>query len=254
VSERLADSLPVLRRLYREANVPRLLAIAGRVESGTAWALHWAAGASLIAALLLVVDWLAGRPGLAFPPLVPLLGGGLWGTIGYLRLRIQARDRQANLERALSQSLTEMAILTHNGQMTVEAAVELIARAQSDKVLYLLMKDEGWRQLVDMESGDADIGLLSTPAIYERIGIDYEVPMFRLLASGMTRMNEKGLPGRVMLTNLARSVGEAKLAELNVQSERARVRMTIPIGLMVIPLLILIGYPSLVAIAGGFSH
>lgn len=255
--ERWGDRVPFLKAMYREANVPRLLAIAGRPESGTAWATR-TLGLSLAAAVLtLASDWFLGRPGhLPLSAGLALLPALVGPTLGYLDLRRAARQRQERLQNALSQSLSELAILTFNGQTTIDAALRLVARGHVDGTLHDLLKDDGWRSLTELREVASEAGraLTSTSTIYEGIGLSYDVPMFVLLASGMRRINDKGMPARRMLTSLARTVGEARLAEMAVRAEQARVRLAIPIGLMVVPLLILLGYPSIVAITAGFSR
>src|SRR5579859_3956830 len=229
--ERWGDQVPLLKVVYREANVPRLLAIAGRRESGTAWATR-TIGLSLGAAVAaLMVDWALGRStALPAPPGLALLPIVIGPMLGYLALRRTARRRQEQLQIALSQSLSELAILTFNGQTTIDAALRLVARAHLDGTLHGLLKDDGWRQLTEA-GGDAQSragrALISTPTIYEGIGQSYDVPMFILLASGMRRINDKGMPARRMLTSLARTVGEARLAEMAVRTEQARVRLAI---------------------------
>jgi hypothetical protein len=56
-----------------------------------------------------------------------------------------------------------------------------------------------------------------------------------------------------VLTGLARTAAEGQLAEMLVRSEQARARQSLPVGLMVVPLLVLIGFPLLVGLARTFS-
>src|SRR5207248_1859205 len=144
------------------------------------------------------------------------------------------------LQLGLASCLTEIAILTYTRQVSVEQALDLLARAQVDGHLWGLLKDEAWRQLVTLDTPQLVAfrghAFTSTATIYERIGQEYEVPMFTLLSSNMRRIDDKGLAPRSVLTNLARSVGAERLAEMHVRSEQSKFRQAIPIGLMIVPL------------------
>ena len=76
--------------------------------------------------------------------------------------------------------------------------------------------------------------------------------MFCLLAANLRRMGEKGQDPRRVLTNLARTVGKNRLAEMQVLSERSRFRQAVPLGLMIAPLLLLIGFPAWVSFSRAF--
>jgi hypothetical protein len=56
-----------------------------------------------------------------------------------------------------------------------------------------------------------------------------------------------------VLTNLARSVGAERLAEMQVRSEQSKFRQAIPIGLMILPLIGLIGYPAWASLSRAFA-
>lgn len=251
LSERLGRRAPFLRRFQEAADIARLLAVAGRTQSATAWVLL-SAGLALLAVLAGLALDLAGLAGgsglLPLPPLDALLFGAVAFTVRYLLLRVAAGRRQAGLEAGLSGALTEIAILTYTRQMSVEQSVDLLARAQADGWLWGLIGDERWRELA--ATGPTASGpfgeptFLSAASVYERIGHSYGVPMFALLGSTMRRIDDKGLPPRTALTNLARAVGAGRLADMQVRSEQSRFRQAIPIGLMVLPLVLLIGYPA----------
>ncbi|HKF79078.1 MAG TPA: hypothetical protein VKF59_23245 [Candidatus Dormibacteraeota bacterium] len=256
LSERLGRRAPFLRRFQEAADVARLLAVAGRTQSATAWVLLSAGLALLVVLAGLAVDLagLAGGSGpLPLPPADALLFGAVAFMVRYLLLRVAAGRRQAGLEAGLSSALTEIAILTYTRQMSVEQAVDLLARAQADGWLWGLIGDERWRELAapgPSAPGPSTRGPFGEPAfvsaasVYEQIGHSYGVPMFALLGSTMRRIDDKGLPPRTALTNLARAVGTGRLADMQVRSEQSRFRQAIPIGLMVLPLVLLIGYPA----------
>jgi hypothetical protein len=259
LTERLGQRAPFLRRFDDAANIPRLLAIAGRTESATAWVLRNVAIALLVLLAGVATDLavLTTRHTLPFPLLDCVLVSVVAFVIGYLLLRIAARRRQSGLQAGLSGALTEMAILTFTRQMSIEQSLDMLARAQADGYLWELMRDEGWRQLVVLDASPLlphrERPFTSAATIYERIGHGYGVPMFTLLGSSMRRIDDKGLSPRMVLTNLARTVGATHLADMQVRSEQSKFRQAIPIGLMILPLLLLIGYPAWVSLARAFQ-
>lgn len=259
LTERLGARAPFMRRFDDAANIPRLLAIAGRTESATSWLLRTIA----LSLLVMVVGFglevigFASRGELPFP-LFYCVGMAVFAfTLGYLLLRIAAKRRQALLQGGLGGALTELAILTYNHQMSIENALDLLARSQADGTLWTLLRDEEWRQLVVLDSSRLmpfrEQPFISVSALYEKIGHAYGVPMFSLLGSTMRRIDDKGLAPRSVLTNLARAVGANSLAEMQVKSEQSKFRQAIPIGLMIVPLLVLIGYPAWVSLSRAFK-
>jgi hypothetical protein len=259
LTERLGARAPFVRRFDDAANIPRLLAIAGRTESATAWMLR-TVGLSLLMTLVGFALELVGlSTGGELPfPLVYCLGMGVIAfTVGYLLLRIAAQRRQAAIEAGLSGALTELAILTYNHQMSIDNALDLLARAQADGTLWGLMKDEDWRRLVVLDASRLlpfrEQPFTSVASLYEKIGQAYGVPMFSLLGSTMRRIDDKGLSPRTVLTNLARAMGANAIAEMQVKSEQSKFRQAVPIGLMIVPLMLLIGYPAWAALSRAFT-
>lgn len=259
ITERLGRRAPFVRRFHDAANIPRLLAISGREETATAWVLRTTAISLLALLVTLCADLLglATRHRLAFPIIDCIVLAGAAFAACYLLLRIAAKRRQAALQAGLSGALTEMAILTYTRQMSIEQSMDLLARAQEDGQLWGLLRDEGWRRLVVLDPSPLirhrERQFTSAASIYERVGQSYGVPMFTLLASGMRRIDDKGLSPRTVLTNLARSVGANELAEMQVRSEQSKFRQAIPIGLMILPLMLLIGYPAWAALSRAFQ-
>ncbi|HXM54010.1 MAG TPA: hypothetical protein VOB72_01375 [Candidatus Dormibacteraeota bacterium] len=259
LTERLGERAPFMRSFDDVANVPKLLTIAGRSESATAWVLRTVALSVLVmlAGFALELIGFASRGELPFP-LIYCVGLAVVAfLIGYLLLRVAAKRRQQALQAGLGGALTELAILTYNHQMSIENALDLLARSQSDPTLWGLLRDEEWRKLVVLESSRLvpfrEQPFVSVAAIYEKIGHAYGVPMFALLGSTMRRIDDKGLAPRSVLTNLARTVGANSIAEMQVRSEQSKFRQAIPIGLMIVPLLLLIGYPAWVSLSRAFQ-
>jgi hypothetical protein len=260
LDERLADRVPSLARFFRETSVPRLLAIANRRESLNAWLVRIAVYVLLVGVALLMLDFVVGlRSGqVPVPPLICLLVAVGFMPLSYLSLRAEARRRQDAINRAVAQSLSEMAILTFTGQYTVSGALEFVARCHRDKALLELLSDDNWRRLA--ESDDTQLALslrpnqlLSTVTVYHRIGRAYDVEMFDELATNMRRIAEKGLVSSDVLTSLSAATGKKLAADMAVKTEQARPRMALAIGLMVLPLLSLILYPAAVAVSTAFQ-
>jgi hypothetical protein len=259
LTERLGERAPFMRRFDDVANIPRLLAVAGRSESATAWVLRSIAISVMMAVVGFAFELfgLASNHTLPFPLYYCLAMGAITFTLLYLLLRVAAQRRQKALEDGLSGALTELAILTYNHQMSIEHALDLLARSQADGHLWALLRDQSWRQLVALDSSRLlpfrEQPFTSVASIYEKIGQAYGVPMFSLLGSTMRRIDDKGLSPRTVLTNLARTVGATALAEMQVKSEQSKFRQAVPIGLMILPLLLLIGYPAWASLAKAFQ-
>ena len=259
LTERLGARAPFVRRFDDAANIPRLLAIAGRTESATAWMARTVALSLLVTIGGFALEVLGIATGGELPfPLIYCIGlGGIAFTVGYLLLRIAAQRRQAAIQAGLSGALTELAILTYNHQMSIDHALDLLARAQVDGHLWGLIRDEDWRRLVVLDASRLqpfhEQPFASVASIYERIGHAYGVPIFALLGSTMRRIDDKGLAPRSVLTNLARAVGADAIAEMQVRSEQSKFRQAVPIGLMILPLMLLIGYPAWVSLSKAFT-
>lgn len=259
LTERLGERAPFVRRLHLAFNIPRLLAIAGRRQSATSWLLGNLALALLFVLVAVAFELLglAANGQLPLPLFYCLMYGAAAFLVRYVLLRAAAKRRQFGIESGLSEALTEIAILTYTRQLPIDQAVELLARAQADGYLWGLLRGDSWKELADIDVPRQWQNVrrrpqASTASIYDRIGQSYEVPMFSLLASNMRRMGEKGQDPRHVLTNLARTVGKNKLAQMQMKSERSRFRQAVPLGLMIAPLLLLIGYPAWVSFSRAF--
>ncbi len=242
LDERLGDRVPSLARFFRETSVPRLLAIANRRESLNTWLVKVAVYVLLVGAALMMLDFVASVSShqLPVPPLLCLVLAGLFAPLSYLSLRAEARRRQDSINRAIGQSLSEMAILTYSGAYTVSGALE------------------NWRRLATTEDGPLALSLrpnqlLSTVTIYQRIGRAYDLQMFDDLATNMRRIAEKGLVPSDVLTSLSEATGRKLAADMTVKTEQSRPRMALAIGMMVLPLMSLILYPAAVAIGNAFA-
>src|SRR5579859_5727368 len=119
LTERLGERAPFMKKVDDVANVPRLLAIANRSQSGASWALGTLALALAVITGGALVD-LAGVALAGAAPLPPIdwltVAGSAVG-IRYLMLRLAATRRQQGIENGLREALTEIAILTFTKQM-----------------------------------------------------------------------------------------------------------------------------------------
>src|SRR6266536_997470 len=256
MDERLADRVPSLASFFRETSVPRLLAIAHRRESLNTWLVKVAVYVLLVGVGLLSADLVASLSlgTLPVPPLLCLAVAAFFVPLSYLSLRGEARRRQDAVNRAVAQSLSEMAILAYTGQYTVSGALEFVARCHRDRGLVNLLTEDDWSRLAADDDSPLALSLrpnqlLSTVTIYQRIGRAYDLEMFNELATNMRRIAEKGLVASDVLTSLSEAVGKKLAADMTVRTEQARPRMALAIGMMVLPLLSLILYPAAVAIA-----
>jgi hypothetical protein len=95
--------------------------------------------------------------------------------------------------------------------------------------------------------------LRSTADVYTAIGDTYGVPSLALLGTNLHRINDKGQAPAEVLTALARTAADDQMAAMLVRTEQARVRQAIPVGLMVLPLLALIGFPLITSLQSLFT-
>lgn len=264
-AERVMRRAPVLRRLQDATDVGRLLLLSGRSQSAAAWTLHQVGFAVVMAATLLALDavTLVANGRLAFPPYLAFVFGFAWWLLGYVRLRNAAQRRRDRLERAVQQSFVEVALLTSTRQLPVPVALEeVVAPSQRDQALFELFRGDAWRPLVEGAAARAATAaagsldgpsLQSTAEIYTAIGDTYRVPSLALLGTNLHRINDKGQSPAEVLTALARTAADDQVAAMLVRAEQARVRQAIPVGLMVLPLLALIGFPLITSLQSLFT-
>ncbi|MGH7882159.1 MAG: hypothetical protein ACREN8_04545, partial [Candidatus Dormibacteraceae bacterium] len=149
-------------------------------------------------------------------------------------------------------------MLTYTRQLPVPVALrDVIAPSQVDGQLQAALSDQGWRSnrrgeelgLPELERSP----LTSHTAVYEAIANTLGVPTFNLLAGSLRRINDKGQSPTEVFTALAMTMAEAELAAMAVRAEQSRARQALPVGLMIIPLLLLIGFPLVAGLAHVFA-
>ncbi len=258
--DRLGERLPLVRRAQEETDIGRLLGIAGRSESATGWLLRVAFQAGLALATVLLLDELAllGGQQPALPPWIGLAAAACVAVLASVRLRRRAAERQRALGRALADSLPHLAVMTYHHRVPASEAILIFARCQRDPVLRELLGGDSWRRLVErsptVEAAEQEGAGRSTALTYERIGQAYGVPMFTALGSAVRRVTERGLAGQDVYTGLARSTYAERLAEARVTAAQAKTLIVIPMGLMIVPVLVLIGAPLVASLAGIFAR
>jgi hypothetical protein len=253
LGDRLGERLPMLRRAQEETDVGRLLAVAGRAESATGWLLRSAFHAGVALAAVLLADELAlltAQPP-PLPPAVGLVAATAVAFLAYARLRRQAGERQRALGRAVADSLPHLAVMTFHHRLPAAEALLIFARCQRDPALHRLLAGDAWRPLVERHGTS---GAPSTALEYERIGQAYGVPMFSALGSAVQRVTERGLTSQDVYTALARASYGERLAAARVGAAQAKTLIVIPMGLMIVPVLVLIGAPLVASLSGIFAR
>ena len=77
--------------------------------------------------------------------------------------------------------------------------------------------------------------------------------MFMALGSALSMVNERGLNSQQVLTRLARDTLNDRAAEARVTAAQTKTLVVVPMGLMIIPILVLIGAPIVTNLAALFA-
>jgi hypothetical protein len=260
IGDRLGVRFPRLARLQAETDMGRLLAIAGQRSSASAWLLRTAALSTATLASLLLIDELKllSDGELAYPPVLCLAAAALVAALAYLRVRNRARSRQQRLSQAVADSLPHLAVMTYHHRVPVSEALLVFARCQRDPSLHQLLSDPGWRDLLGSQAPTAGVAEPgrpeSTALIYEKMGAALGVPMFAALGSAVRRVSERGLSSQEVLTRLAYATYSERLVQARVAAAQAKTLIVIPMGLMIVPVLLLIGAPLVATLSGIFGQ
>lgn len=254
LTDRLGGRLPALKRLQGETDISRLLFIAGRRETAPAWFLRtgFIAGAATIVLLLLDELGVLLNGALAYPPVIALLFGVVFATYAYIRLRNQAGRRQRALDRAITDSLVHLAAMTFHQRIPASEALLIFSRCQRDGELARVLNRPEARFVP--QAAALRVPAEGTAAIYDRLGDSYDVPMFRSMAAGVRRVTERGLSSRDVFTQMARTTYGDLLAQAKVSAAQSKTLIVIPMGLMIFPLLLLIGAPLVASMASLFGQ
>lgn len=244
--ETFATRIPLVHRVQSELDLTRLLGVANRAETALGFMARTAAYGFASAAAFLVLDWLY-RQGtgdwlLGVPPVGIIPVWLCTSLLCVVRLRSEARRRQEQSNRALGDMLMLVAILTDDRGLQLEDAVKILSRCVDTDALETIVDGRGFLRVVHQP-------YRSTVELYRAIAEQYGIGMFGSLADAAANTNV-GFRERDVYTRLARSVYQQRLAEARMRAARAKTLVTIPVAGMLIPLLILLGAPTLASLAG----
>lgn len=244
--ERAADSSPALGRLREELDLRRLLAVADRNETETAFLIRTVFLALLAFTAVLVLDTSSRLRGADFavPPWLALLAALIAVLLRFVALRAGAARRRDNADRTLGDMMMLVAIMTDGRGLQVEDAVRILSRCATTSDLRTLVED-GWRRLISKPPR-------STADLYRAIGEEFRMGQFILVADALTTTNV-GIAERDTYSRVAYAVYQQRLSEARMRAARARILVTLPVAGMLIPLLLLLGAPTFASITSGFG-
>ena len=245
--ERAAGRVPFLRRLQDELDLNRLLGIAGWAESPQGFLLRVLFVALLSAALflgLLAVGLLENRVW-PLPPAVALLVAVAAFALQISWLRSSARTHQEQSDQALGDMMMLVAIMTDGRGLQVEDAIRILSRCVDHQSLQAIVDARGWQRLVHQPHQ-------TTIELYRLISTEYGIPLFSVVADAAANANV-GMSERETYTRVAKAVYQHRLAEARFRAARAKTLVTIPVAMMLVPLLLLIGAPVFATISGGLG-
>ncbi len=244
--ERVADRSPLVRRLREELDLRRLLAMADRAETETAFLGRTVFLALVAFTAVLALDTTSriGGGDFAVPPWLALFLAVLVVLLRFTALRTAARRRREAASRTLGDMMMLVAIMTDGRGLQVEDAVRILSRCAATTDLRTLVEG-GWKRLVTTNPR-------STTELYRAIGAEFRIAQFSLVADALDTTNV-GVAERDTYTRVAHAVYQQRLAEARMQAARARILVTLPVAGMLVPLLVLLGAPTLQSITSGLG-
>ncbi len=244
--ERLATRSALLGRIQKGLDLARLLPIANYDVTPLGFIANTAVVGLIACAVFMALEMLGYFTGGSwyFPPVYVVLVFLFVYVFAILRLQRTARSRQETADKTISDMLMMVAIMTDGRGLQVEDAVKILSRCTEDGTLQTIVDDRGWTKLIKTHR--------STAELYRMIGDAYEIPMFTMLSDALLNTNV-GLAERNTFTNLARISYERRLTEAKMNAARAKILVTIPVAGMLLPLLVLIGFPAFQSIAAGIG-
>jgi len=245
--ERAVARVPFLRRLQDELDLNRQLAIAGWSESPQGYLLRVFFLALLAAALFLglLAVGLVENGAWPLPPGMVLLVAAAAFALQISWLRSSARTRQEQSDQSLGDMMMLVAIMTDGRGLQLEDAVRILSRCVDHQSLQSIVDGRGWLRLVHQPHS-------TTIELYRLISAEYGIPLFAVVADAAANANV-GMSERETYTRVARAVYQNRLADARFRAARAKTLVTIPVAMMLIPLLILIGAPVFATISGGLG-
>lgn len=237
--ERATQRFPILQRVYNNTNVARLLAVAGRpddVRSFVAKALGYSLGWFGVA---IVVDGLGFTliGGWFFTPLLCFAVAGILFFLRISRVNTDAKKIRKDADNALGDILPMLAILTHRKGLSAEVAIPQLASC---------MRADGLERVLDRRNY---IRLIPAPPqfdadLYRELGKEYDIPMFGEVGDAVRRIRLNGSPDLETFIDLAKMTYDTRLSESRAYMGRAKILITLPVAGMLIPLMLMIGAPT----------
>ena len=245
--ERAAARVPFLHRLQDELDLHRQLAIAGWSETPSGFLLRALFVSLLSAALFMALlgVGLVESGAWPLPPAMALLVAVAAFALHISWLRSSARARQEQSERALGDMMMLVAIMTDGRGLQLDDAVRVLSRCVDHQSLQSIVDGNGWQRLVHEPHQ-------TTIELYRLISARYGIPLFGVVADAAANANV-GMGERETYTRVAKAVYQQRLAEARFRAARAKTLVTIPVAMMLIPLLLLIGAPIFATISGGLG-
>jgi hypothetical protein len=245
--ERVAGAVPLLRRLQDELDLHRQLAIAGWSESPSGYLLRvvFVSLLSVAVFLALLAVGLVESGTWPAPPALALLVGALVFVLQIAWLRSSARTRQQQSDRTLGDMMMLVAIMTDGRGLQLEDAIRILSRCTDHQSLQSIVDGRAWQRLIRPSHQN-------TIELYRLIAIEYGIPLFSVVADAAANANV-GMSERETYTRVAAAVYQDRLAAARFQAARAKTLVTVPVAMMLLPLLLLIGAPIFATISGGLG-
>jgi hypothetical protein len=199
---------------------------------------------TLTLAILLDATLRVGSGAFLFPPVLALLFAVAALLFRFATLRAAAQRSRERTDRALGDMMMLVAIMTDGRGLQVEDAVRILSRCATTSDLRRLVEG-GWRRLILTAPR-------STAELYRAIGEQYRIGQFTLVADALDT-TYVGVGERETYTRAAHAVYQQRLAEARMRGARARILVTLPVAGMLIPLLLLLGAPTLQSLTTGFG-
>jgi hypothetical protein len=253
--ERVGARVPLFQKILVNANISRLLAVAGKNQTVGQWVTGMAGVTFLVIVALslvyIVTQFVLGSP--MYPFFLIPIGGGVTVILYVFSLRSAARKRQQGIGIELGDILVSLGVLTGPAGMPIEDSLLTMSKCTKEQYLYQLLKDRSWEYRIDNPRGLVKSKPRTQFQAFAAIAKEYDLPLFKALSGTVRSTTVKGLNPLLQYTNLAKSVYESRLGEAKVEAAKAKIKLTIPVAGMILPLMILLTAPLVYAIVKGLS-
>lgn len=183
--------------------------------------------------------------GVAFPPVFTVGGGLVLGTAFFvvpdLTLRTEAAKRRRAFRHGLG-SFLDLVVIGLAGGAGVESALrDAAAVGRSDSYDQL-------RRALEVTALTGETPWAALARLGEELGVDELAE----LASSVSLAGTEGARVRDSLAAKARSMRDHALAAAESEAQAATERMAFPVVLLFLGFMVLVGYPAVDAVLGGF--